>query len=77
MCMIDYIKLFMYGGIRTFRSASKGDYHTESEEVSVIRKELFSQPTGRYADAVNMHNDLLMVGRDARTCFNKIKMANG
>ncbi len=77
MCIINEVKSFVFSGMRTFRTAAKGKYDGESEAVGEIRREMFSQPTGRYGDVLNMHRDRQMVGRDARIGFNKIKAANG
>ncbi len=77
MCIINEVKTFVFRGVRTFRTAAKGKYTSESEAVGEIRREMFSQPTGRYGDVMNMHRDRQMVGRDVRISFNKIKTANG
>ncbi len=77
MCIISEVKIFVFRGIKTFRIAAKGKYNGESEAVGEIRREMFSQPTGRYGDVLNMHRDCQMVGRDVRIGFNKIKAANG
>lgn len=77
MRIINEVKIFVFQGMRTFRSAAKGKYCGESEAVGEIRREMFSQPTGRYGDVMNMHQDRMMVGRDARTGFIKITTGNG
>ena len=77
MCVINDLKMFVSGGIRTFRSAAKGRYNGESEAVGAIREEMMSQPSGRIGDVINMHRDRQMVGHDARVGFNKIVLANG
>lgn len=77
MCMTESFKMFFLGGFRTFRSAAKGNYDGESEAVGAIRREMFSQPSGRMGDSLNMHRDRMMVGRDMRAGFNKIVLTNG
>lgn len=77
MCIVHHIKLFFFSGWNTFRSSAKGEYSGESEAVGAIRREMFSQPTGRLGDTLNMHRDRMMVGRDMRAGFNKIVLANG
>lgn len=77
MCMAESFKMFFLGGLRTFRSAAKGNYDGESEAVGAIRREMFSQPGGQRGDVINMHRDRRMVGRDARVSFEKIVMGHG
>ena len=52
MCIVHHIKLFFFSGWNTFRSSAKGEYSSESEAVGAIRREMFSQPTGRLGDAL-------------------------
>ena len=77
MCIVYHIKLFFYSGWRTFRSSAKGEYEGTSEAVDAIRREMFSQPSGRMGDTINMQRDRMMVGRDMRAGFKKIVLANG
>lgn len=77
MCVISEIKYFVANGFRTFRSAACGNYNGESDAVKAIRQEMFSQPSGRAADKMNMRRDRMMVSRDIRFSFNNIVAANG
>lgn len=77
MCIVLQIKTFFLSGWQTFRMSSRGKYDYESEEVGAIRREMFSQPSGRLGDTLNMHRDRMMVGRDMRAGFNKIELTNG
>mgnify|MGYP003571253340 CR=1 FL=1 len=77
MCILDYVKEFVSCGWSTFRTSSKGKYNGESEAVGKIRREMFSQPSGRLNDVKNMQHDREMVGRDMRAGFNKIVLSNG
>ena len=67
--ILSDIKSFVFGGMRTLRSAAKGNYGGESEEVKAIRQEMFSRPSGRMSDVINMRHDRMMIGRDMRTSF--------
>ena len=77
MCIVHHIKMFFFSGWRTFRLSAKGEYSGESEEVGAIRREMFSQPSDRLGDTLNMHHDRMMVGRDMRAGLNKIVLTNG
>ena len=77
MSVIGSIKDFISSGWQTFRLAARGMYDGESEAVSDIRREMFSQPSGRMRDAENLRHDRQMIIRDMRTAYEEIVLANG
>lgn len=71
------VKSFLANGIKTWRAALGNRYNVQSKEVKDMRRELFSAPSGRAADANQLRHDWSMVSRDVRVSFGKLVLNNG
>lgn len=77
MCILKKMQEFAAKGARTFGKASKGQYHSESETVKSIKKEIFSGTSGHRDDIENRMRDRQNIDADVRRSFNKLILKNG
>lgn len=77
MCMFKEFGRFVMRGVITFRSASRGQYRIETDDVNEIRKELFGIESHRSDDRRNLQRDRKTIERDVRMSFNKLTLQNG
>lgn len=76
MRILKFIKNFVSNGVKIFRQASSGHYHSESEAVSNFKKELDNNDSGFKTDAMNLRKDRFNVGSDLHKSFNQLVTAH-
>lgn len=77
MCILKKMQEFATNGARVFNKASKGQYHSESEAVKEIKKEIISGSSSRRDDAANRLRDRRNINTDIRRSLNNIILENG
>lgn len=77
MCILKRMQKFAANGIRAFGKASKGQYHTESDAVKSIKKEIMSGTSDYHTDLENRMRDRHNVEADVRRSLNKLILKNG
>ena len=77
MCILKQMQEFAANGARVFNKASKGQYHSESEAVKEIKKEIISGSSSRRDDAANRLRDRRNINTDIRRSLNNIILENG
>ena len=77
MSILKKIQEFAANGARVFGKAAKGQYHSESEAVKEIKKEILSESSSRRDDTANRLRDRCNINADIRRSLNKIVLENG
>ena len=77
MCILEKMQEFAANGIRVFGKASKGQFHSESEAVKAIKKEMIERTSDRCDDIESLLQDKKKVKADIRKSFNNLILING
>lgn len=76
MSILKKMQEFAANGARVFGKAAKGQYHSESEAVKEIKKEIMSGSSSRRDDTANRLRDRRNINADIRRSLNKKKDYN-
>ena len=66
MSILKKMQEFAANGARVFGKAAKGQYHSESEAVKEIKKEIMSDSSSRRDDTANRLRDRRNINADIR-----------
>ncbi len=77
MSIIKSVARFLANAYYVFGRASKGKYHSESEAIKQLEKEVLYGKSNRRQDAENQINDRRNVAVDVWKSFNKLVMEKG
>jgi hypothetical protein len=77
MYIIKSMIQFVANATYVFGRASKGQYHSDSEAIKELEREVLYGKSDRRNDAENLTNDRRNVAADIRKSFNKLVMENG
>lgn len=77
MYIIKSMIQFVANATNVFGRASKGQYHSESEAIKELQREVLYGKSDRRNDAENLTNDRRNVAADIRKSLNKLVMENG
>lgn len=77
MCILEKMQEFAANGIRVFGKTSKGQFHSESEAVKAIKKEMMERTSDRRDDIESLLQDKKKVEADIRKSFNNLILING
>ncbi len=77
MYIIKSMIQFVANATYVFGRASKGQYHSDSEAIKELQREVLYGKSDRRNDAENLTNDRRNVAADIRKSFNKLVMENG
>jgi hypothetical protein len=69
MNILKKMQEFAAKGARVFGKAAKGQYHSESEAVKEIKKEIMSDSSSRRDDTANRLRDRRNINADIRRCL--------
>lgn len=78
MCLLNEIKTFVKGGVRTLNEAANRRYDIQTEGVVQMRREIFEGGVSSRADDVKaLQQDRRNINADVRTAFRKIIVKHG
>lgn len=77
MSIIKSVARFLANAYYVFGRASKGKYHSESEAIKRLEKEVLYGKSNRRQDAENLISDRRNVAADVRKGFNKLVKGKG
>lgn len=77
MCLLNEIKTFVKGGVRTLNDARNRRYDIQTEGVAQMRQEIFEGVSSRADDIKALQLDRKNINADIRTAFGKIVVKYG